>query len=454
MADSKDTNLGTEKIGKLLFRLAIPAVTAQIVNVLYNMVDRVYIGRIPDVGTQALTGLGVCMPLILIISSFAALIGMGGAPRASIMMGEGKQEEAEKVLGSSITALVIISVILTCLFLVFGDTLLMMFGGSENTIEYASGYMRIYTCGTIFVQLALGLNSFISAQGFAKTSMMSVLIGAVCNIILDPIFIFGFNMGVEGAAFATIISQGISAIWVLRFLISTKSLLRIRKKNLRLSPKIILPCLALGLSPFIMQATESIISICFNSSLLKYGDDLAVGAMTILSTVMQFSMLPLVGLTQGAQPIIGYNFGAKNAGRVRDTFKLELKVGLIYSTAIWLLAMLFPQMLARIFTPDPELISFTAWAMRIYMGVSLIFGIQLVCQQTFIAIGNAKTSLFLAFLRKIILLIPLIYILPHLFSNQIMGVFLAEPVADVIAVSTTIILFIIQFRKATTALEA
>lgn len=451
MAEDKNVELGTEKTGRLLLRMSIPAIMAQIVNLLYNMVDRIYVGHIPEIGSQALTGLGVCMPLILIISSFASLVG-GGSPRASILLGKGKREEAERVLGNCTTMLITISVILTILLLLFSDTMLMMFGGSENTIGYASKYMQIYACGTIFVQLSLGLNLFITAQGFAKTGMLSVLIGAVCNIILDPIFIFGFDMGVQGAALATIISQGFSAVWVMRFLIR-KSPLKIRISNLRLSQKIILPCLALGLAPLIMQSTESILAICFNSSLLKYGGDIAVGAMTILSTVMQFSMLPLVGLTQGGQPIIGYNFGAQNADRVKETFKLELIAALVYTTLLWLLIMLFPQIFARIFTPDTELISYAAWALRIYMAVSFVMGIQIVCQQTFMAIGNAKTSLFLAVLRKIILLIPLIYILPHLFSNQVMSVFLAEPVADIIAVSATLIIFLTQFKKAAAEIE-
>lgn len=451
MTEDKNKELGTEKVGRLLFRLSAPAILAQLVNLLYNMVDRIYVGHIPEIGSQALTGLGVCMPLILIISSFASLAA-GGSPRASIMLGKGKREEAEKILGNCTTVLLITSAVLTLVFLLFGDTLLMMFGASENTIGYASGYMRIYACGTLFVQLALGLNYFITAQGFAKTGMLSVLIGAVCNIILDPILIFGFNMGVQGAALATIISQGVSAVWVLHFLVK-KSPLKIRKGNLRLSAKIILPCLALGLAPLIMQSTESILVICFNSSLLKYGGDIAVGAMTICTTVMSFSMLPLFGLTQGGQPIIGYNYGAKNAQRVRQTFRLELLAALVYTTLLWLLIMLFPQLFARIFTPDTGLISYAAWALRIYMAVSFVMGIQIVCQQTFMALGNAKASLFLAILRKIILLIPLIYILPNFFSNQVMAVFLAEPVADVIAVSTTLILFIVQFRKATRELE-
>ena len=448
MTDSKSSDLGAEKVGRLLFRLAIPAVTAQIVNVLYNMVDRIYVGHIQEIGAQALTGLGVCMPLILIISAFAALVGSGGAPRASILMGEGKLKGAEKILGNCFTALLLIGGTLTIFFLIFNDRLLLMFGASENTIKFASGYMRIYTCGTIFVQLALGLNSFITAQGLAKTSMISVLIGAVCNIILDPIFIFGLHMGIEGAALATVISQAVSSIWVLRFLTGPKSLLKIRLKNLRLSPKVIFPCLALGLSPFVMQSTESIIGICFNSSLLKYGGDLAVGAMTILSTIMQFSMLPLTGLIQGGQPVIGYNFGAKNAGRVKETFKIELKAAVIYTVVLWLLVMIFPQFFVRIFTGDTALISFSAWAMRIYMSAFLFFGVRMVCQQTFVAIGYAKTSLFLAILRKIILLVPLIYVLPNLFTDQVMGVFLAEPIADMIAVTAVSITFSRQFKKA------
>lgn len=453
MTDRKKSDLGTENIKRLLFHLSIPVVTAQIVNVLYNMVDRIYVGHISEIGAQALTGLGVCTPLILIVSAFAALIGYGGAPRASILMGKGDQEEAEKILSNCAIVLIIISVLVTVLIFVFSNTLLVMFGASENTIRYAAGYMRIYACGTVFVQLALGLNTFITAQGFAKISMISVLLGAVCNIILDPIFIFVLDMGVEGAALATIISQGVSAAWILRFLTGPKSLLKIRKKNLRVSPKIIFPCLALGLGPFIMQSTESLISICFNSSLFKYGGDLAVGAMTILYTVMQFSMLPLAGMAQGGQPIISYNFGAGNAGRVKETFKLELKVALIYTVTLWLLVMLFPQGFAQIFTSDLDLISFSVWALRIYMGASLVFGIQLVCQLAFISIGSAVTSLFLALLRKILLLIPLIYTLPRLFSNQVMGVFLSEPIADIIAVTTTAIMFAVQFKKAINALE-
>lgn len=447
MQHNQTEELGTCSVGKLLFKLAVPAIAAQIINLLYNLVDRMYIGHIADVGKLALTGVGVCLPLIMIISAFAALVSMGGAPRASIFLGKGEKDNAEKTLGNSFTLLVIISITLTIIFLLFSKDLLLLFGASENTIEYATSYMKIYSLGTIFVQLTLGLNAFISAQGFAKTSMLTVLIGAITNIILDPIFIFGLNMGVAGAALATIISQSLSMIWILFFLTGKKTTLKIRKKHLRLSKDIILPSIALGLSPFIMQSTESLIAVCFNSSLLKYGGDIAVGAMTILTSVMQFSMLPLTGLTQGGQPIISYNFGAKNADRVKKTFKLLLISCLTYSTVLWAAAMLSPQLFVLIFNSDPELVAFASHALRIYMAVSCIFGIQIACQQTFIALGNAKASLFLALLRKVILLIPLIYIMPMFMADKTTAVFMAEPVADILAVTTTAILFIVQFKK-------
>ena len=444
---SDSTFLGTEKIGKLLFQLSVPAIAAQLVNMLYNLVDRIFIGHIPVEGTLALTGIGVCMPIILLISAFAALVSMGSAPRASIYMGKGDNDTAEKILGNSFVMLLGVGIILSIVIFIFRKNLLMLFGASENTIGYSMSYLSIYVLGTVFVQLAMGLNAFITAQGFAKIGMYSVLVGAVCNIILDPVLIFVFHMGVAGAALATIISQAVSAAWVIRFLCSKETVLKLKRNNFRLERKVVLPCIALGLAPFIMQATESLISICFNASLLKYGGDIAVGGMTILTSVMQFSLLPLVGLTQGAQPIISYNFGAKNIQRVKEAFFTLLKCCLAFSTVMWLLVMLIPQIFAGIFTPDTELIAFTANAMRIYFAVSLLFGIQLACQQTFIAIGNAKTSLFLAVLRKIILLIPLIYILPLIFKNKITAVYMAEPIADLIAVSVTATMFIIQFRK-------
>jgi putative MATE family efflux protein len=442
-----EADLGNQSVGRLLFRLALPAITAQLINVLYNIVDRMYIGHIPVTGTDALTGVGVTMPAIMAISAFAALVSMGGAPRASIMMGRGDNGQAERVLGNCTTMLVIMASVLTAVFLIFGRQILMVFGASGNTIGYAWDYMQIYAVGTVFVQLALGLNAFISAQGYAKTSMFTVLIGAVCNIILDPIFIFAFDMGVRGAALATIISQAVSSIWVLKFLTSKKSLLTIRRENLRLCAGIILPCLALGVSPFIMQFTESVLFVCFNSSLLKYGGDIAVGSMTILASVMQFSMLPLQGLTQGAQPIISFNYGAMKAERVKKAFRILLFSCLIYSAALWSVSMFAPRVFASMFTNDSKLIEYSVWAIRIYMASSLLFGAQIACQQAFIALGNAKASIFLALLRKVILLIPLIFILPAFVSDKVMGVFLAEPIADFTAVCVTTVTFLVSFRR-------
>lgn len=443
----KEADLGKDSLGPLLLKLALPAILAQIINVLYNMVDRMYIGHIPKVGPSALTGVGVTMPVIMAISAFAALVSMGGAPRASIMLGRGEHPKAEKILGNCTVMLVIMAIILTAVFLIWGEPILMVFGASEATIGYALDYMRIYALGTIFVQLALGLNAFINAQGYAKIGMITVAIGALCNIVLDPIFIFSMSMGVKGAALATIISQAISSIFVVYFLTSKRSGLRIKLDNLKLDFQVILPCLALGLSPFIMQFTESVISVCFNTSLLKYGGDIAVGSMTILTSVMQFSMLPLQGLTQGAQPIISFNYGAENIDRVKRAFKLLLKISLSYSMLLWAVAMFIPDTFIYIFTSHGELATYTCWAIRIYMAASGIFGIQIACQQTFIAIGNAKTSVFLAVLRKVLVLIPLIFILPMFIENQAFAVFLAEPIADTIAVSVTATLFYQTYKR-------
>ena len=452
----QNVDLGSGKVSKLLFSLALPTITSQIVNMLYNLVDRIYIGHmqpVETVGKLALTGVGVCLPIIVVISAFAALLAMGGAPRASIQEGRGNPKEAERIMGNCFTMLVMASVVLTVVLQLFARDLLLLFGASENTIDYAAAYMGIYSLGTIFVQVTLGMNAYITAQGFTTISMRTTLIGAGLNIVLDPIFIFGLGMGVRGAALATILSQAVSAAWVLRFLTGGKTKWRLRRENLRPRASVVLPCLALGLSPFIMQSTESLIAVCFNSSLLKYGGDLAVGAMTVLTSIMQLAMMPLQGLTQGAQPIVSYNYGARNPQRVREAFRWLLMACVTYSLTMWTLAQLMPQVFAGIFTPDPELQAYAAWALRIYMAATGIFGVQIACQQTFIALGNAKASLFLAVLRKIILLIPLIYILPHFFTNKVFGVFLAEPVADVLAVCTTACMFAIQFKKSMAALE-
>ena len=454
--NQKSVDLGSGKVSKLLFSLALPTIASQIVNMLYNLVDRIYIGHmktVDTVGALALTGVGVCLPIIMIISAFAALVGMGGAPRASIQEGRGDPEGSQRIMGNSFTLLVITAVVLTVVFQNFAEPLLLTFGASGNTIGYALDYLKIYTMGTLFVQVTLGMNAYITAQGFTTVSMKTVLIGAGLNTLLDPIFIFGFGLGVRGAALATILSQAVSAAWVLRFLTGPKTKWRLRREDLRPRPKVFLPCLALGLSPFIMQSTESLIAVCFNSSLLKYGGDLAVGAMTVLTSMMQFAMMPLQGLTQGCQPIISYNFGARNARRVKDAFVCLLKSCVVYSAVLWAAVQLFPRVFVQIFNNTPELVDYAAWALRIYMGTTCLFGVQIACQQTFVALGNAKTSLFLAVLRKIILLIPLIYILPNFFADKTFAVFLAEPAADFLAVTATASMFAVQFKRSMAELE-
>ena len=453
MGNNKDF-LGTQPVGKLLLKLSIPTVVAQLINMLYNIVDRIFIGHIPNAGSLALSGVGVCMPIIMIVSAFAGLVSSGGAPRASISMGKGDMDSADKTLGGCFLLQVVISVILTAVLLIFGEDLLLVFGASENTIEYATEYLNIYAVGTVFVQLTLGMNAFVTAQGFTKVSMVSVAIGAILNIVLDPIFIFGLHMGVGGAALATIISQAVSCIVVVSFLCSRKTQLKLKRKNLNISPKVVFPCIALGTATFIMQASESVISVCFNSSLLKYGGDIAVGAMTILTSVMQFAMLPLQGIAQGAQPITSYNYGAKNTERVKKTFRILLITSLIYSVTLWAVAMLAPQFFVGIFTPEAEMVAFASKALRIYMAVAFMFGIQIACQMTFTALGNAKSSIIVAITRKFILLLPLIYIMPQLVSDKTMGVYLAEPVADFVAVTFTAILFYFQFRKAMRSIES
>ena len=447
--------LGRDPLGGLLFKLALPTITAQLINMLYNVVDRIYIGHMEGVGDLALTGVGVCMPLIMIVSAFAALVAGGGAPRASIFMGQGDRDSAERTMGSCFSLQCIISVVLTALLLIFHRPLLLAFGASENTIQYAADYMQIYSIGTIFVQLTLGMNAYITAQGYAKMGMITVLIGAVVNIALDPLFIFGFNMGVRGAALATIISQAISCLWVILFLTGKNSLLRLRLSTLKINWGLVLPCIALGTAHFIMQASESVISICFNSSLQSYGGDVAVGAMTILTSVMQFAMLPLQGLAQGAQPIISYNYGARNRDRVKGIFKLLLTCSLVYSMTIWAAVMLFPSAFASIFTAEASLVEFTAPALRIYCAVLGIFGIQIACQMTFVSLGKAVASVAVAIMRKFVLLLPLIYVVPLFFegAGKTTGVYLAEPIADVIAVTFTAVLFSIVFKKALKAID-
>ena len=442
------TNLGEGSVGKLLLSLALPAIVAQLVNVLYNIVDRIFIGRMAN-GEIAMAGVGVAFPIIMIISAFSSLIGMGGAPLAAIKMGEKDNDGAEKIISNSFSTLIIIGILCTITFLIFKERILWAFGASEATIGYAIDYLTIYLFGTVFVQIALGMNSFINTQGFAKIGMITVVIGAIINIVLDPIFIFTFNLGVKGAALATILSQFVSAIWVLTFLFGKKSILKIRKKYLAPKLNVLLPITALGVSPFIMQATESAVLISLNNKLQMYGGDLAVGSMTIMSSIMQIVTLPMLGLSQGAQPIISYNFGAKNIDRVKKTFKLLLTSCLIYTFTMWGALMIFPEFFVGIFNNKPELVEITSWSMRIFFAGVIIFGAQIACQQTFLALGQAKISLFMALLRKVVLLVPLIFILPTLVNseNKLAAVLWAEPISDVIAALTTSIVFIIFYKR-------
>lgn len=443
------TDLGKGSVIKLLFQLSIPAIIAQLVNVLYNIVDRIFIGRLPN-GELAMAGVGIAFPILIIVSAFSCLIGMGGAPLAAIKMGEKDTDGAEKILTNSFSMLLILGVILTTIFLIFKEPILWAFGASEATIGYALDYLSLYLIGTIFVQIALGMNPFINTQGFAKIGMCTVLIGAGINIVLDPILIFGLDMGVKGAALATVIGQLASALWALHFLFGKKSILKIRKKYLAPSLKVILPIISLGIAPFIMQSTESLVLTVLNTKLQTYGGDLAVGAMTIMSSITQIVLLPVSGLSQGAQPIISYNYGAKNFDRVKQAFKALLICSLTFTTVMWLALMFIPSFFVSIFNNNPDLMKITTWSIKIFYGGIFLMGAQIACQQTFVALGQAKISMLLALLRKIILLIPLIYILPMFVADnsaKLQAVLTAQPIADILAATTTIICFSIFYKK-------
>ncbi len=445
---SKDsTLLSTTPVSTAFCKLAVPAVSAQLINILYNLVDKMLIGRIPGIGQQALAGVGVTTPVILALSAFAALVSMGGAPKASIFLGKNDVPQAEKILGCCTWMLLLLSFVLTSVMLLFGRPILMLFGASPDTISFAADYMNIYCLGTVFTQLTLGLNAFITAQGKTLVSMGNVAIGAVANIFLDVLFINQLGLGVQGAALATVLAQGISAAFVIRYLCSNKSTLRLRGKLIRFDAALLRPCMLLGASPALMQLTENLVAISFNTSLQKYGGDMAVASMSILSSVMQFVMLLLPGLVQGAQPLLSYNLGAGNIPRVKKTFRLLLVCCLIGSFGIWLLCMLAPGTVAAIFTNDAALIEYTRWSIRIYLAMLLIYGIQTACQYSFVALDQAPRAIFLTIWRKVILLIPLIFILPHLWPDAVAGIFLAEPIADTIAVCTTAPMFYRYYRS-------
>ena len=447
MAGGVNQDMGTGSVKKLMVKMAVPALVGQVVNLLYNIVDRIYIGHIPEIGGLALTGVGLFTPILMLITASAMLAGAGGAPRAAIAMGQGDKDRAEKILGNCFTVLLILAVLLTGIFYISAPTLLRLFGASDATLPYGVEYARIYIVGSVFVLIVMGMNTFITTQGFAKFSMLTTVIGAGINIVLDPIFIFVLDMGVAGAAWATIISQAVGALWILRFLTGKKTILKLQPKNMKLIPSVILPCLGLGISSFVMVSTESILSISFTSSLSRYGGDVAVGAMTVLTSINQLITMPLSGVCQGGQPLISYNYGAKKFDRVKEAFFCQFGVCVAYTTTFWLMIVLFPQVFAGIFTSDTALVDYTAWALRVFLACGFSVGFQLSCQQAFMALGQAKISLVMALLRKVFLLIPLIFILPNFFADKAFAVFLAEPVSDITAAAVTTFMFFRFFLK-------
>ena len=427
--------LENEKISKLLLSLAIPSILAQLATLIYNMVDRIYIGQLAD-GALAIAGIGLCTSIITIITAFTNLFGRGGAPLAPIRMGEKRMDIAEKILGNCVFSLVISSLIIMAALLIFGEDILMLFGASENTLPYAMDYLSIYCLGTVFVQLSVGLNYFINAQGFAKYGMFTLLIGGVLNIILDPIFIFGLHMDVAGAAIATVISQFVSCVWVMKFLLGKKTTIQIKKEYFKFDLDIMKRVLGLGFSPFFMSATEGILQVSFNRQLLFFGGDLAVSSMTIMLSMNQILQLPMEGIAQGTQPIISYNYGAKQYDRVKKAISLAMKVSLIYSIVGVLLMEFVPQVFVQLFSNDPELIELASRMLRVYIFGFIIMGANSTYQQSYTSLGFGKISFFFAFYRKIILLIPLIYILPIFISDGVFAVMLAEPLSDLITTIT------------------
>ena len=436
-------DMGTGSVKKLMVKMAVPALVGQVVNLLYNIVDRIYIGHIPEFGGAALTGVGLFTPILMLITAFAMMAGAGGAPRAAIAMGQGDKDKAEKIMANCFTVLLMFAVVLTAVFYFACPSLLRLFGASDATLPYAVTYGRIYILGSVSVLIVMGMNTFITTQGFASISMLTTVIGAVINIALDPILIFGLDMGVAGAATATVISQVVSAVWILRFLTGKKTILKLKVPNMKLQKHIILPCLGLGISTFVMLSTESILSVSFTSSLARFGGDVAVGAMTVLTSINQLITMPLSGVCQGGQPLISFNYGAKKFDRVKEAFFCQFGVCVAYTTVFWLLLMLFPNVFAGIFTSDMALVDYTAWALKIFLACGFSVGFQISCQQAFMALGQAKISLIMALLRKVFLLIPLIFVLPLFFApeNKAFAVFLAEPISDVIAAAVTTFMF-------------
>jgi putative MATE family efflux protein len=442
---SREERMASASIGSLTVSMAFPAILAQLINILYSIIDRIYIGHMKGVGSAALTGVGVTFCITVFISAFSGFISNGAAPLAAIWLGKGDGEHAEKILGNSVTFLLLCTVILMAFFYAFQTPLLYLFGASDATIGYATSYISIYLIGTVFVELSLGLNAFIICQSQSRIAMYSVLIGAVANIILDPIFIFVLHLGVKGAAIATVVSQALSALWVVSFLTGQKTSLKIRLSCMKFESGILFSIFSLGISPFIMRATESFISIVLNHGLQTYGGDLYVGSLTIMQSVMQIFAAPVSGYTQGLAPVISYNYGAGNFKRVREVYRWMIGGCFVFMLLATLTTILFPEWYAFFFTEDTELIALVGKTMPIFMLGMLIFGLQNGIQPTFLALGQAKISLFIAVLRKIILLIPLAIILPHFFG--VMGVYYSEPISDILSATTATVLFLCNIKK-------
>ena len=445
MAQEREERMGTAPIGKLMAQMAIPSIVAQLINLLYNVVDRIYIGHIPGVGVEALTGVGLTLPIIILISAFSALVSNGGAPLASIWLGKGDRHRAQEILGSGTFFLLVCSVVLMAVFYLFQRPFLLAFGASEWTIGYATDYLSIYLVGTVFVELAMGLNAFIICQGQSKIAMFSIVIGAVANLLLDPLFIFVFGWGVQGAAWATVLSQLLSAVWNVGFLMGSRSSLRLEFRYIRPNFPVMARYCALGISPFIMRSTESLINIVMNHGLLVYGGDLYVGSLTIMQSIAQLFSAPVAGFTQGVQPIISYNFGAGKFDRVRSTYRRMIGISFGFQFVCTLCCMLFPRLFAGMFTNDAAMIALVGEKLPIFFFGMLFMGLQSGVQPTFMALGQAKTSMFIALLRKVILLVPLALILPHFWG--VMGVYLAEPISDTISATTAGTVFLLRIKK-------
>lgn len=444
MNHSYEERLGTDPMLRLIFRMALPAVAAQFVNLLYAIVDRVYIGHIPGIGTDALAGVGVTMSIVILISSFSAIVGAGGAPLAAIALGQGNRERAGKILGNGFVLLLLFTVVTSSLAYLFMEPVLLLTGASEHTLGYAEDYLSVYLLGTLFVELSVGLNAFINTQGRPGIAMTSVLIGAAMNIVLDPVFIFGLDMGVKGAALATILSQACSAGWVLRFLFSRQASLPLERRYMKLDKGIVLSMLALGVSPFIMASTESLVGFVLNGSLKHFGD-IHVSALAILQSAMQFASVPLVGFAQGFVPVASYNYGHGYKDRVRSCFRISLITMFSFNFILMLLMICFPSVVASAFTDDEILIGTVRCVMPVFLAGMTIFGLQRACQNMFVALGQARISIFIALLRKVILLIPLALLLPRFWGVN--GIYAAEAISDATAAVCCTLLFAWKFPK-------